>query len=503
MHDEDAAQEIARLREESARLAGALEDVCVQSEAAVAELTRILTRQRLVLQDSATVLSQTAAIRTSNTWRMLEVYRRARIRLGISGGSAPALRAMLRARRGTRRVPAAVRNAPIGVNLSGYLDAESGMGEAARASIRSFEASGIPLALNNVPSLLRTHDTSYSAAFVDENPHPFNLVHLNADNMGWFAARRGRRYFRDRYTIGFWFWELAVFRDEWLPFFGYVDEVWAATEFVRAAIQEKTSLPVLRMPLPVVRLPVPGAPGDARQPALNGRAHFGLPDRATVFLYIFDASSQTERKHPLGALRAFRRAALGQEEAVLVLKFTNAEHDRASIRRLHEEAEGLNVVMLDGYMDRAELGALLNTADCYFSPHRSEGFGLTILEAMALGKAVIATNYSGNVDFMTAENSYPLDYRLVTLTRDYGPYMRGASWAEPDLDHAARLIRHVVEQPGDAAARGAQARADVERDWNPQVTGARVRARLEAIQGGRICPPCLRVNETELAESLD
>lgn len=479
MPQEDAIDEVARLREESARLSGALADVCAHSEAALAELARILTRQREVLQDSATVLSQTAAIRTSNTWRMLEAYRRARIRLGISGGSAPALRAMLRARSGTRRVPAAVRTAPIGVNLSGYLDAESGMGEAARASIRSFEAAGIPLALNNVPSLLRAQDHAYRGAFVDENPHPFNLVHLNADNMGWFAARRGRRYFRDRYTIGFWFWELATFRDEWVPFFGYVDEVWAATEFVRAAIQEKTSLPVLRMPLPVV-LPA--------GPAL-GRAHFGIPERGTVFLYAFDVSSQTERKHPLGAIRAFRGAGLRHDDAVLVLKFTNAEYDRASVRRLHEEADGLNVVMLDGYMDRAELTGLLDTADVYFSPHRSEGFGLTLLEAMALGKAVIATNYSGNVDFMTPENSYPLDYRLVPLTRDYGPYMRGAVWAEPDLEHAARLVRQVVEHPEEAAARGAVARADVERSWNPHVTGAHVRERLETIRTGRTLNP--------------
>jgi hypothetical protein len=108
---------------------------------------------------------------------------------------------------------------------------------------------------------------------------------------------------------------------------------------------------------------------------------------------------------------------------------------------------------------------------------------------MALGKPVIATNYSGNVDFMTAENSYPLDYRLVPLTRDYGPYMRGASWADPDLDHAARLMRHVVEHMDDAAARGARARADVERDWNPQVTGSRVRNRLDAIRTGRRIVP--------------
>jgi glycosyltransferase involved in cell wall biosynthesis len=237
-------------------------------------------------------------------------------------------------------------------------------------------------------------------------------------------------------------------------------------------VQAKTSLPVIRMPLPVTLPEIPTL----------GRTHFGIPEAGSMFLYAFDVSSQTERKNPVGALRAFRQADLSREAAVLVLKFTNAEYDREAVRRLHAEAEGLNVVMLDGHMDREELAGLINAADCYLSPHRAEGFGLTLLEAMALGKPVIATNYSGNVDFMTTDNSYPLDYRLTPLTRDYGPYSRGAQWADPNLDHAARLIRQVVHDPLDAQARGARARADVARDWTAGAAAARMRVRLDQIR---------------------
>jgi glycosyltransferase involved in cell wall biosynthesis len=204
-----------------------------------------------------------------------------------------------------------------------------------------------------------------------------------------------------------------------------------------------------------------------------------------MFLYIFDVSSQTERKNPFAAIRAFRRAALPHDAAVLVLKFSNPEYDRAGVRRLHEEAADLNVVMLDGYFDRPDLCALMNTADCYLSPHRSEGFGLTLLESMQLAKPVIATAYSGNMDFMSEENGYLLRYQPVTLTRDYGPYMTGATWADPDIDHAATLIRHVVEHREEARAKGSRARAMVERDYTPEVTGAVMRARLEAIRAGR------------------
>jgi glycosyltransferase involved in cell wall biosynthesis len=462
--------ELAQARAEARRLAAELGALCAESEAALEDLRRLTARYQEVQQDSAATQSRIAAIRASNSWRAVEQLRRVRTRWRrrpAPAGSDDSSRA-----RQARTVPDFVRRAPLGVNVSGYLDTESGMGEAARASIRSLEAAGIPIALNNVESRLRQRDASYAHAFVNTNPHPFNLVHLNADNMGWFADGRGRAYFRDRYTIGYWFWELAAFREEWIRFFDYVDEVWAASDFVRDSFAAWSPVPVVRMPLPVLLPPVPDL----------GRAHFGLPDRGAVFLYMFDVSSQSERKNPTGAIEAFRRARFAPGEAVLALKFTNAEYDREAVRRLHEQADGLDVRFLDGYMDRPEVCALLATADCYFSPHRSEGFGLTMLESMSLGNPVIATAYSGNMDFMTEENSFLLPYRLETLARDYGPYMQGAVWAEPDLDEAARLLRLVVEQPERARARGQVASEQVARDRHPAVTGAAVRAHLDAIR---------------------
>jgi glycosyltransferase involved in cell wall biosynthesis len=464
-------RELATARAEAESLRRELRAICAESDAALEDLRRLVARYREVQQDSAATQSRIAAIRASNTWRAISVLRRVRARLGLQRGPEGGFSGVARPRPRTG-VPRFVRNAPLGVNVAGYLDTESGMGEAARGSIRSLEAAGIPVALNNVVSRLRQRDLSYAGAFVTANPHPFNLVHLNADNMGWFAAGQGRAYFRHRYTIGYWFWELSDFRDEWIPFFGFVDEVWAASEFMRQSFAARSPVPVVRMPLPIV-------PPDV--PAL-GRSHFRIPERGTVFLYMFDVSSQAERKNPFGAIQAFRRAGFEPDQAILVLKFTNAEYDREAVRRLHEESAGLNVVLLDGYMDRAELWALLNTADCYFSPHRSEGFGLTILESMRLGKPVIATAYSGNMDFMTPDNSFPLGYRLVTLERDYGPYMRGASWADPDLDEAARLMRLVVEHPEIARARGDHAERQIAEERDPAVTGAIVRQRLNEIR---------------------
>jgi glycosyltransferase involved in cell wall biosynthesis len=464
-----AVDEIDRLRAELSRVSAERDALDTLAGEAVEELRELLVRQGEVLADTIEAQLVLTRIRSTVAWRSLEALRRLRLRLRRLRMQVRGLR-----RRRRRTQPGTfVLQAPLGVNVAGYLNTESGMGEAARLSIRSLEAAKIPLALNNVPSRLRMRDSTH-AQFTDANPHPFNLVHLNADNMEWFAQSRGRRYFQDRYTIGYWFWELAEFRRDWLPAFNHVDEVWTASEFVRAAVAEHASVPVVCMPLPVV------APG----PSTLTRAYFGLPPDTFVFLFTFDASSQMERKNPVGLVRAFQRAFAEQRDVLLVLKFTNTEYDGPGMNRLRAAAGSSNVVFLEGYITRDELGGLMHAADCYASLHRSEGFGLTIAEAMALGKPVIATRYSGNADFMTEANSYAVDYRLVEIDRDQGPYLRGYSWAEPDLDHAAALMREVVEDRSAAAARACQGAVDIQTWRAPARTGARVRARLEEIRSG-------------------
>jgi glycosyl transferase family 1 len=440
-------------------------------EATLKEIDQVVARQREVARDTAEAAAVLATIKAGAIWKTLDAYRAVRMYFRASGMRVRGLRARAVSTARTRDIPSAVRDLPIGVNVAGYLSTESGMGEAARGSIRSLEAAGIPMVLTNVESRLRTQDASYTG-FTADNPHPFNLVHLNGDNMAGFASARGRAYFRNRYTIGYWFWELSKWREDWLDGFNHVDEVWVASEFTRACLAEVSPVPIVTVPLPFV-LP---------EPATAGRAHFGIAENTTVFLLTFDVSSQTERKNPLGAIRAFRRAALPRGAATLVLKYTNAEYDREAVRRFHEEAEGLDVTMLDGYMSRTELAALMNVSDCYLSLHRGEGFGMTMGEAMLLGKPVIATNYSGNVDFMTPANSYLVDYRLVPLTRDYGPYLRGNVWADPDLAQAATFIREVALNRTAAVEKGRLARRDMEATRLPIHTGAGMRARLEAIR---------------------
>jgi glycosyltransferase involved in cell wall biosynthesis len=216
------------------------------------------------------------------------------------------------------------------------------------------------------------------------------------------------------------------------------------------------------------------APGPARET-------LGLPRSSFVYLFAFDVQSLVERKNPFALIRAFRQAVRPGDDAVLVLKLLNASPHL--VTQLREAGGDARLIVIDRLMTRPELNALLSACDCYVSLHRAEGFGLTLAEAMARGKPVIATGYSGNMEFMTADNSFPVRYNLTTLDRDVDPFVRGSVWAEPDIPHAAALMRRVFDDRTTAADVGRRGRADVARLLSPGAVGALMAARLDEIAG--------------------
>ena len=180
--------------------------------------------------------------------------------------------------------------------------------------------------------------------------------------------------------------------------FDFVDEVWAATDFVAAAIRAARLKPVFTVPLPIA----------ARRNLPNvTRSTLGLPERFT-FLLVFDFLSIFERKNPLGLIRAFTQAFSADEGPVLVLKSINGDRRLNELERLRAEiADRPDIIVTDGYCSPEEKNALISLCDCYVSLHRSEGLGLTMAEAMSLGKPVIATGYSGNLHFMNSRQQLP------------------------------------------------------------------------------------------------
>ena len=174
--------------------------------------------------------------------------------------------------------------------------------------------------------------------------------------------------------------------------------------------------------------------------------------------------STTARKNPIGLVEAFRLAFEPGSGPVLVLKSINAERCPQDLSALREAAAGHPDIQLsDAYVTQEHMQALTAACDCYVSLHRSEGFGLGLAEAMAYGKPTIATGYSGNRAFMDESNSYLVSYQPAPVPPDAGPYLEGMTWADPDVEDAARLMREVVENPDEAHERAERGRATIER----------------------------------------
>jgi glycosyltransferase involved in cell wall biosynthesis len=270
------------------------------------------------------------------------------------------------------------------------------------------------------------------------------LVHVNAPQLPAFLLRLPRHLIRNRLVIGHWAWELPVPPPSWQAGLAFVHEVWACSRFTANALEVlidgATHLkhrPVLR----VVPYPVASAPP---RPSALGRRDFGWPDGAVVVVVCFSLASSFERKNPLGAILAFRRAFGDRMDRLLVMKLSHVTHYPADMARLRAAIAGApNIRLDDRTLPRADAHALLAAADIVLSLHRSEGFGLVPAEAMLLGRPVIATNWSGNTDFMTGESAALVGFRLIPAQDPRGVFEApGAVWAEPDAREAvAQLVR--------------------------------------------------------------
>jgi glycosyltransferase involved in cell wall biosynthesis len=334
---------------------------------------------------------------------------------------------------------------------------------------------------------------------VHEGAHGFEIVAVNAEELPDLIQRLGDDYF-DGPRIGIWGWETNTIPPRWRRAFALVDEIWVYSRFMAENIGAVAPVPVIALPPPVAPPPDPPEP-----------LRLGVPE-GFLYLFVFDYLSTVQRKNPVGLIEAFRLAFAPGEGPQLLIKTINAP-----LRPLAEEevlwaAHGReDIHVVDRSLTGQQLHALMAACDCYVSLHRSEGFGLTMAEAMAIGKPVIGTGYSGNVDFMNADNSYLIDYTVGRVGPDCEIYPPEGEWADPSVEHAAQLMRSVHDDRQEAARRGAQAAQDIAATLSPEATGAAMRARLAQLAGVAgangvypgPCPPATAASRFSPQRALD
>ena len=357
-----------------------------------------------------------------------------------------------------------------GLNIIGYLSAETGVGEVPRALARALVSAGYPVAVTHLdnPDGARRNDLS-GLELPSGMPYDASLFAVNADGMVRARQTLGPEWLAGRANIGYWFWEIGRFPTQWLDRFADLSEVWVGCAFAQVAVGAVSPVPVVNM----------GAPVVLRAPSDVTRRELGVPEDKFVFLFAFDMLSVPERKNPLDCVAAYRRAFEPRfEDTCLVLKANHLARFPEWRDRLREDMASVHGILIEETLDRSQVNALLGHADTYVSLHRSEGFGLTLAESMRMGKPVIATDYSANRDYLNNTNGYPVQYTLVELERDYGPYQAGNVWAQPDIDHAAELMRRVLTNPEECVRKGRRAAQDIERDYGAEAFADRVAQRL-------------------------
>lgn len=362
-----------------------------------------------------------------------------------------------------------------GVNIIGYARSEHGVGQSLRLFSYALQAAEYPHAVIDftVGNASRTSDTSLDHLIAEQPRYGINVFHINADQMPVVQQTLPADFFKNRYNIGFWHWELPELPDVFLSGFNGLDEVWTPTGFVHDAVSRKSPVPVVKIPHAIEFFVT-----DCK------REDFGLPQDRFLFLVMYDFSSYQERKNPKGALEAFDRAfGKNGQQAALVIKTQNSHNHPEARQELETWLDGRNnVLWLDRTLTRQEVYNLESLCDCFLSMHRSEGFGLGPAEAMYLGKPVIATNWSGTTEFMRQDNSLPVNYQLVAINEDIGVYKKGQIWADPDLDHAAWLMRQAVDDTDLRERIGRAAQHSIRTEFSPLRIGRMQQERLQFIR---------------------
>ncbi len=367
-----------------------------------------------------------------------------------------------------------------GVNVFADARATTGLAEAARRHTLALVSAGVDVTFNEFNTRAPNRSLTPPRELTDlrrGKDHPVDLWLVNVNEFQLVPEHA-----LDRYTIALWAWELPeapTFVSEQLA---RVDELWVVSSFVADAFRTAIDVPITVIPNVVPQ----------RADVRGDRARFGLPRDGLVVLFTFSASSSDARKNPWAVVEAFRRAFRPDEwgtSAHLVIKAVDLHRFPELAAELAQAVASVNGTLLGHDLTRADMDCLLATCDVYVSLHRSEGFGLGMAEAMALGKPVIATGYGGNVDFMPPGAAAVVGYDIRPITEndhrfgaDFGFWYRpGQLWAEPDVEQAARWLRRLAESPGLRRTMGARGAEAVQAVCGPEAVGAAMAARLREI----------------------
>jgi len=366
------------------------------------------------------------------------------------------------------------------VNVLGFMGAISGLSSGARQVVAALDAAGIDNRAVSVqhPNMGAWLPTAATDVRLFDMEPPvedadITVAHMNADLLSHLGPIGRRRMFGDSYRIGYWWWEVDTMPVEHTQSLGEVDEIWVGSTFVAELFGRLTDRPVYRVPLPA-RVPKPGD---------FDRERFGIDDDAMIFSAVFDHASVLARKNPVGTIAAYCEAFTPGDGCTLVIKSLNAASHRVDAEAVrHAAGTRPDVVLIEQRLTTGELDGLIASSTAHVSLHRSEGLGLSMLDACLLGVPVVASAHGGCMDFLAPDSSWLVPTTPVAVGPGQLPYPANAMWVEPDHGVAVSHLRSVAADPTGARQRAELARARAADTYDATVCTDIISARINHIR---------------------
>jgi ADP-heptose:LPS heptosyltransferase/2-polyprenyl-3-methyl-5-hydroxy-6-metoxy-1,4-benzoquinol methylase len=359
---------------------------------------------------------------------------------------------------------------PIRVNYYGYVFDSTGYGQAARGYIRALQAAGVQVSVVDIGAQPRQVPDPLVASLLGRDPAAdFHIFHGIPSQWAHLA-------YPLRNTIALTVWETDTMPQRWRNPLAHAADVWLPSSFNVEVFSRALGRAAFRLPHTVP----PGGLNGAHHPALD-LARLGIGARDFVFYGVFEWQ---DRKNPRGTLEAFLRAFPEEGEPVLLLKSNPGA--LAAAQRALQEARGATgsrgrVVLCCEAWSEGELQALHARGDCYVSLHKGEGWGYPLFEAACRGKAVVATGYSGPLDYLDAARHWLVRHNAAPVQQQYAYYHPSMRWAEPDLGHAAEGMKRAYELRKEASGEAKEAAARLQAAYSFEAVGAAARERLASL----------------------
>ncbi|GAA4148924.1 glycosyltransferase [Chryseobacterium ginsenosidimutans] len=363
----------------------------------------------------------------------------------------------------------------LGVNVFGFIGGEFGLGEAVRLIIKALNKAEIPVSLINYDiKTNHRHEDSTFKDYSNDAVYPINLVLLGPSEGKKILAHYPEHFFKNKYNIFYLNWESEYIPQEYVDNLNFYDEIWVPAQYCKDILVKYCDLPVNVIPYPI-EIEVDDKKDEESENFYNNDSF--------NFFFMFDYNSTLERKNTLNLINAFEKAFGKTDKSVSLTIKTSKSTKFAKERELLESRiSGFqNIKIVEKIYDKQTLYKIIRGCDAYVSLHRSEGFGLTMAEAMFFGKPVIATNYSGNLEFMNDENSFLVDFKKAKIDSSIINYDSNTVWSEPNVDHAAELMKQVKENSDIVKNKAVKGQETMLSDFSVKKIGEIVNTRVNNI----------------------